>query len=462
MKDHIHDGPSKPNGKYPAKQHAKQVKDYILRNGGTEGVIYLEAQKTRMLEDNDSAAPFRQRRYFFYLSGCELPDSFLTYDMKEEKLTLLIPPVDPEEVVWSGFPVMVQDAFAKYDVDDVKTTPGLNSHLATYSGKVYAIENQVSDQTTFLSFSSTDFTTIKTAIEECRVVKTDYELELMKHAAEVSVEAHIEVMKAVKFAHNEQDLEAIFIKSCIERGCREQAYHQIIASGKAAATLHYVHNDKPLGGKLNLLIDAGAESSCYAADITRCYPIKGKFTPESKSIYNLVLRMQEECMAMIKEGVLWEDVHVRAHRVAIDGLLQLKILVGDTDEIFEARTSVAFFPHGLGHYLGMDTHDTGGHANYNDPDPMFRYLRTRGELPYHSMITVEPGIYFCEFIIKPYLHDDKHSKFINTDVLEDYWEVGGVRIEDDVLVTRDGCDNLTANCPKTVEELERIVSLARE
>jgi len=125
---------------------------------------------------------------------------------------------------------------------------------------------------------------------------------------------------------------------------------------------------------------------------TRTFPINGKFTRESRAIYDIVLKMQLECIKVLKEGVLWDDVHLLAHKIAIDGLLSLGILKGSAEEILEKRTSVAFFPHGLGHYLGMDTHDTGGNPNYADKDSLFRYLRVRGTLPAGSVITVEPGV----------------------------------------------------------------------
>lgn len=153
--------------------------------------------------------------------------------------------------------------------------------------------------------------------------------------------------------------------------------------------------------------------------------------------------MQLDCIAPLAPGVLWDDIHLLAHKIAIDGLLSLGILRGDPAEILASRTSVAFLPHGLGHYLGMDTHDTGGHANYADTDTIFRYLRVRGKLPAGAVITVEPGIYFCRFIIEPYLKDPAHAKFIDEKVLEKYWDVGGVRIEDNILITESGYENLT-------------------
>ena len=246
----------------------------------------------------------------------------------------------------------------------------------------------------------------------------------------MSTEAHIATLQAIKHAGNEQELQARFLERCIALGCKEQAYSGIFGSGANAATLHYQANDQPLSGRRNLLVDAAAEWECYCADVTRTMPLHaGGFDKESESIYIIVQSMQAACFQMLHAGVQWEDVHTRAHEVAVEGLLALGLLRGDKKEIVQARTSVAFFPHGLGHYLGMDTHDCGGNPNYEDPDPMFKYLRTRGRLPEGSVITVEPGVYFCRFIVEPYLKDEKHAKYIDQDVLDRYWDVGGVRIE---------------------------------
>ena len=262
-------------------------------------------------------------------------------------------------------------------------------------------------------------------------MKDEYEIALIRKANEVSAVAHTAVLNAVKHAKNERELEAIFLERCIANGAREQAYHGIFASGTNAATLHYQKNDEELGSRLNVLLDAGAEWRCYASDVTRTFPINGRFSKESREIYDIVLRMQKECTEMIKETVRWEDVHTRAHEIAVEGLLDLGILRGEKKDIFEKRTSVAFFPHGLGHYLGMDTHDTGGHPDYKDTDGIFRYLRIRGHLPAGSIVTVEPGIYFCRFILEPYLDDPVHKQYIDKVILDRYWDVGGVRIEGD-------------------------------
>lgn len=435
--------------KYPAKAHCQRVAKYLTDRGlSKDGVIYLEAQKTEMVEDDDQAKHFRQRRYFFYLSGCKLSDSYLAYSIPQDKLTLFIPGIDPESVIWAGLPESKEEALARYDVDDVLYTDEVNAFLAGHgSGNtVYAIPEQISEHITFLPFQSTQLASLREAIDECRVVKDTYEIALIRKANEISTIAHIEAQKAARTATNEEQLYGAFIGTCISNGAHEQAYHSICATGHSCATLHYIRNDQPLQNRLNVLLDAGAEYECYCADITRTFPLSGTFTPESQTIYDLVKEMQETCFGMLHAGMVWDDVHEMAHKVAIKGLLKAGILVGSEEELLKNRITTYFMPHGLGHYLGMDTHDTGGHANYEDPDPMFKYLRVRGQVPSGAVITVEPGIYFCRFIIDPMLEDPEKAKYINKQILDKYWDVGGVRIEDDVLIkdkSEGGWENLT-------------------
>ncbi|RCI14841.1 hypothetical protein L249_6704 [Ophiocordyceps polyrhachis-furcata BCC 54312] len=435
--------------KYPAKAHARRVVE-LLRDAVPEpgGVLYLEGRETKMQEDNDSPEPFRQRRHFYYLTGCNLADCRFAYDTTADHSILFIPPVDPDDVLWCGLPVSINEALARYDVDEVRYTTDVNATLASLAGRqkpakgtAFAIAGHVSDSVTFLGFDATDLVALKAAIDGARVVKDAFEIAMMRKANHISGLAHAAVVRRARDAELERELEATFLERCVALGAREMAYHPILAAGRAAATLHYVDNDARLAGKLNLLIDAGAEWDNYASDIvrrpTRTFPLSGSFTKESRAIYDIVLKMQLECIGLIKAGALWDDIHLHAHKIAIDGLLSLGILKGDAREILEARTSAAFFPHGLGHYLGMDTHDVGGNPNRQDEDVLFRYLRLRGRMPAGSVI------YFCEFILMPYLDDPVHGKYIDRAVLDAYWDVGGVRIEDNVLVTEGGCENLT-------------------
>lgn len=397
-----------------------------------------------------------QRRHFYYLTGCDLPDCFFAYDIAAEKSTLWIPPVDPEYVMWAGMPLLPQEAKERYDIDEALTSDELKSGrsliqmLEKQQTTVFVIKDRA-DLELFYADEvqnhkpTIDYEWARKGIEACRVVKDEHEIAMIRHANIVSSFAHEQVLANVKRAENERELNAVFVMHCHANGCREQAYGCICAGGTNASTLHYVHNDMPLKGRLNLLLDAGCEYNCYCADITRTFPLDGKFTKESKEVYDLVLHMQSECMKIIKAGVLWEDVHMRAHHLAAEGLQQLGIFLKNLslDDIMKSHITTRFFPHGLGHYLGMDTHDIGGNANYEDTDPFLAYLRIRGRIPANAVLTNEPGIYFRKFPLEQELKHGKWDGIVDQEVLKRYWDVGGVRIEDDIWVKEDGCENLT-------------------
>ena len=358
--------------------------------------------------------------------------------------------------MWSGMPLLPKEALELYDVDNVSTTDqlkngkSLSTMLNQHQTPVLAIKDRA-DLAVFRSEPlkalnvSFNFEAVRNAIEECRVVKDEHEIAMIRHANLISSYAHEQILGAVTRAKNERELNAVFVMHCHANGCKEMAYGCICAAGTNASSLHYVRNDKPLEGRLNLLIDAGCEYNCYCSDITRSFPLNGTFTKESREIYDLVLHMQTECNTMIKAGVVWDDVHMRAHTVAAKGLRQLGILKKElsVDQILDSKITCRFFPHGLGHYLGMDTHDSGGHANYEDPNEFFTYLRIRGKVPANSVLTNEPGIYFREFPLKQELADGNWDGIVDQEVLARYWTVGGIRIEDDLLVTEDGYENLT-------------------
>merc|ERR1712000_691534 len=249
-------------GKYPAKSHAKRVVQLLREKvPDANGLIYLEGTHEKLQEDNDSPVHFRQRRYFYYLTGCNLADCYFTYDIQSSKSTLFIPPIDPDDVIWSGLPVSIDDALAKYDVDEVKYSTDVNKVLSSFSkdnpnSTVFAIDGQVSEHVKLDTFGKKDLSAVKERIEVARVVK------------------------------DEQEFEAAFLEKCVANGAKEMAYHPIMAAGRHAATLHYVGNNASLEGKRNLLIDAGAEWENYASDITRTFPLSGKFCPDSRALYD--------------------------------------------------------------------------------------------------------------------------------------------------------------------------------
>ncbi|GAA6005165.1 hypothetical protein JCM10207_008528, partial [Rhodosporidiobolus poonsookiae] len=247
-----------------------------------------------------------------------------------------------------------------------------------------------------------------------------------------------------------------------------QAYGSIMAAGSAAGTLHYVANDKAFPKEPTLLlVDAGAEFNNYAADVTRCIPIGngGRFTKECKEIYELVLSMQEAAFKLIKPGADWEAIQKLMHDILARGFLRLGLFKAgplssaSEDEVVaklvgDGLTS-AFYPHGIGHLLGLDVHDVGGLPEGRSDDPLLKYLRLRVPLEEGFVVTVEPGCYFNEHLFAPY----KNSEHVDHELLAKYWYVGGVRIEDNLLLTKDGFENLTpSSLPKTVAEVEAVTT----
>ncbi|KAK1709913.1 xaa-Pro dipeptidase [Colletotrichum lupini] len=434
-------------GKYPAKAHALRVAQYIhAKMPYTNGFLFLTGAREEFYDDTDLAIPYRQLRPFMYLTGITTPNCHLIYDIRKAHLTLFVPPIDPEDIIWSGLPLSNEEILGKYDVDSVLSNTELQSSLGfigsqacQHGAVIFTIGDHQRPSDNFPTETTVDSSLLKEAIDECRVIKDDYEIALMHEANIISSISHRAVIKSFKECRTESEIDGVFLGESTKQGGKVQAYPSI--------------------PKDVVVVDAGAEWNCYGADITRTLPISGRFTRESRAIYDIVLDMQQQCIAELKEGVLWDDLHVLAHKVAIDGLLALGILKGDKDEILRERISTAFMSHGLGHFLGMDTHDTGGQCDMTDDnlDPMFKYLRVRRLLPAGCIVTVEPSIRFNEHVIRPLLRDRRLSKFINEKVLNRYWDVGGVSIEDDLLVTESGSMNLT-DVPKDPDELEKILS----
>ncbi|KAK6203875.1 hypothetical protein LQW54_008682 [Pestalotiopsis sp. IQ-011] len=455
-------------GKYPAKSHVRRVVEYIRSKiPAATGILYLEGQYEQFYEDVDELIPFRQRRALMYLTGiADRPGCHLIYGMASDTSTVFIPQDDVEQILWSGESLDSEQMLKQYEIDQVLPDTELGPSLARIGRQqqgtqaaVFAIAGRFRQE--FPDFGNKNLAILGEAIEECRIVKDDFEIGLIKKANDISCAAHRAVLEQVKNFKNEAEIDGLFIAECMRRGTKKLAYPSIVASGSNAASTQYESNNQDLfinnKAKDLVLVDAGCEWGCYASDITRTFPIRGKFSQAARSIYDIVLKMQLNCIAVLREGVEWEDVHTLAHTIAIDGLLSIGILKGDPFKILEARTSTAFMPHGLGHFLGMDTHDVGGNPNKDEIDLLFKYLRVRRSLPAGSVVTVEPGLHFSPHVIRPYLEDPKHKDFIDETVLNEYWTIGGICIEDDLLVIQGGSVNLT-DLVKEPEELERVTA----
>ncbi|KAI0437669.1 Creatinase/aminopeptidase [Xylaria telfairii] len=468
-----------------SKLHARKVAKAL---GSQEGIIFLPGQWDVNWEDSDQGPPFRQRRYFYYITGIDFPGCSVTYDIEADKLTLWIPYTPPATILWFGNTPSPESCLARCDVHDVKYNKLLPDYLNSRLSKVKTLYVlRASQLPKFAEFDSLksrlliDTTSLQPIMDEARVIKTDYEIDMIRKANAVSSEAHKEVARSMYGLSNECQLEAAFLGSCTAQNAHTQAYPIIAGSGPNASTLHYDANNEPLAGRQLVVLDAGAEWDCYASDVTRTLAIGSTLSPEAKSIYSLVHQMQEECIHRIRPGVVFRDLQLHATLVAIQGLLELGILHnGTADEIFKNGTGSAFFPHGLGHHVGLDVHDVlskdllrpAGESMWGKRRPIGpNSLRamvkeatdgapaaasgdsTNNKLHANMVVTIEPGLYFCRPYIEAYfLRSDQHSKYIDTVVLDRYWAVGGVRIEDCILVTVDGYENLTT-APKGHELL---------
>ncbi|OBA21205.1 hypothetical protein METBIDRAFT_41923 [Metschnikowia bicuspidata var. bicuspidata NRRL YB-4993] len=434
--------------KYPSREHARKVYSHFksIKINNPVG-FFLSGENLDYYDYCDQTKPFRQNRYFYYLSGCEIPGSHVLYLADADELTLFLPDVNAEDIMWSGPPLLREEALEKYDVDNVQYSQNLKKELASLKQKEVAVFTMTFNKwsSPFAEFLTEDKNTLKFALDESRLIKDSFELSLMRRAASITDKCHLAVMSATPIETNETHIHAEFMYHALRQGSKYQLYDPICCAGPNCSTLHYVKNDDEINSeKRSILIDAGAEWSCYASDVTRCFPINGDWTKEHLEIYNVVLKMQQVTMSMIKPGALWDDIHLEAHRVLIREFIRLGIFTNaDEKTIFDSDISARFFPHGLGHLLGMDTHDVGGNPRYDDSNQKLKYLRLRRELQKNMVLTDEPGVYFSPFLLDDILSDPTKLKFIDTKILDKYWYVGGVRIEDDLIITEDGFENMT-------------------
>ncbi|PBP22736.1 metallopeptidase family M24 [Diplocarpon rosae] len=478
---------------YPAKKHARSVAKHLSVKSG---LVFLPGSPSEEYEDSDEAVHFRQRRYFYYLSGLTIPDSIVTFDIGRNDLRAWIPPTSSGfRVIYNGSSPSREEVQENHDFDHVDYINKLDEYVKNF------IRSDV-EPTVFLlhkyqeAFASHifrpppaenkkkvrfDSNTLLPAMNAARVIKSSYEIKMIRKACEITAKAHVNVLKHVKAFSNESEIEAIFTATCIAHQAKQQAYGIIAGSGPNASTLHYSENNESLKGRQLVCLDAGCEWNCYASDVTRTFPISGEYTPEAKAIYELVANMQEECIAMVKPGADYREINLKAHEIATHGLIQLGLLHnGLSEDILASGASRAFFPHGLGRtyspplahectltwtdYMGLETHDVGdGGAlllrNHRGKTRAYgNLILPLGDSPSYTaasvlaenmVITVEPGIYFNRYAMEEvWLKDHRISRYIHRDLLEKYYPVGGVRIEDDILVTIDGHENITQDIPK--------------
>ena len=426
----------------------RQLEEFMRRMAPKSVAIIPGAHDSR--RSNDTHYRFRQDSDFFYLTGFEEPDSLAVIKPDaEKKYTLFVRPRDPEREIWDGRRAGVEGAKSEFGAEESFPIAEFESKLAEFLDGADVLYYRLGvdsdlDNTIIKEISRMRSLNRKpvhppqtivdpgTIVHEMRVLKSDDEIAIMQTSADIAAEAHCEAMKTVRAGMQEYQIEALIEQVFRRHGASGPAYTSIVGGGPNATVLHYINNDGELRDGDLLLLDAGAEYKGYASDITRTFPINGRYTPAQRDIYDLVLKAQMACVEMVRPGTTHDQLKQHSIEVLTEGMVGLGLLEGKTEELIKEKKYEKFYMHGLGHMLGIDVHDVGSYYHGTESRALEAGV----------VMTVEPGIYIAP--------DTK-------DVPEKYLGIG-VRIEDDVLCTNNGPRVLTTKVPKHAEEIEELMS----
>jgi Xaa-Pro aminopeptidase len=411
------------------------------------GVAVL-ATAREQLRNRDAHYPYRYDSYFHYLTGFPEPDAVLVVTAgAQSKSILFCRDKDLEREIWDGFrygPEGARQAFGFDEAHSVKEIDAMLPKLLAdqpamfcdvgddeaWDARLIQWLNAVRMQVRAGIAAPGEIRDVRKLLDDMRLIKDASELATMRRAARISCEAHRRAMQSTKPGMCEYEVEAELLHTFRRHGAQAPAYTPIVAGGANACVLHYVANDQPLHAGDLLLIDAGCELDGYASDITRTFPVSGRFQGPQRDVYELVLAAQAAAIAQVKSGHHWEQPHEAAVRTLVQGFIDLKLCTGTVDAVIESGDYKKFYMHRTGHWLGMDVHDCGDYKR----DGTWRTLEPG------MVLTVEPGCY-----IRP-----------GDDVPAHLWNIG-VRIEDDVVVSAAGCEVLTAEAPKQIPDIEALM-----
>lgn len=424
------------------KEVLAQLKDNSI------AVIFSSQEKIR---NQDCHYPFRQDSYFWYLTGFNEPDSILLLRKTEGKSEsiLFLRAKDPLMETWNGRRLGIENAPKTLSVDLAYDIAEFETHFLLLSENITALYYHSAQQpwgTDFLqdilNRRTSQFAQVldwAVLVDEMRLFKSANEIALLQQAGQISALAHIHAMQQTRPNRFEYEIESEILHHFNRFGARYVAYNSIVAGGENACILHYNENDQILKDGDLLLIDAGCEFAMYAGDITRTFPVNGKFTQAQREIYEIVLKAQKRAIELLVAGNSIQQANDEVVRIKVEGLVRLGILTGDVQTLIDNQSYRQFYMHGLGHWLGLDVHDVGSYSSEVQNGDRNSKKRDR-TLEAGMVLTVEPGLY------------------IGTDanVPEQYKGIG-VRIEDNILITENGNKILTSAVPKEIEDIENLM-----
>ena len=417
--------------------------------------------------------PFVQDSSFLYYCGLDFPDLNILININTGSTTLYGIDQSVDDIIWEGELFSLKECAEISGIEIVKKSDSLFKDIEQINTKnesIHILPQYRSDLKYLLENllgkswkNHISFDLIDTVVRQ-RSIKADIEIAEIQNAMSVTAIIHKLAMMTTSPGRKEEDIVGELLGVVHSAGLRF-AYPTILTEN--GEILHnHSHQNILREGQL-LLHDGGAETKLhYATDITRTFPVSGKFSQIQKSIYEFVINMQEEVIKKLKPGVKYVDMHILASKICIDGLKSIGLMLGNTEDAFESGAHALFFPHGLGHMLGLDVHDMEalgedyvGYDKITNRKSQFgiSYLRLGKTLECGNVLTVEPGIYFISTLIDQWNQKGMHKEFINYSLLESFNNFGGIRIEDNVLITKNGCKNLSETIPKTIEDIENIV-----
>ncbi|MBI3223152.1 MAG: Xaa-Pro aminopeptidase [Nitrosomonadales bacterium] len=420
-----------------------------LLNGMQRGIAIIPTAP-EVARNADTHYSYRHDSGFYYLTGFNEPEAVLVLIAGDNKTILFCREKNLEREIWDGYRYGPEAAREQFGFDEAYPIAQLDEKLAELMGnqpvlfyplgadadwdaRVVKLRGTVQAKVRSGIRAPDEIRDVRTLLNEMRLIKDDHELDIMRQAASISCGAHRRAMQFTRPGQVEYQVEAELLHEFCRHGARHPAYTSIVAGGANACVLHYIANDAALRDGELLLIDAGCEFTGYASDITRTFPVNGKFSAAQKDVYQIVLAAQAAAIAAAQPGRHWNEPHDAALRVLAQGFIDLKLCQGSMDGVLESESYKQFYMHRTGHWLGMDVHDVGDYKIASDWRPLQPGM----------VLTVEPGCY-----IRP-----------ADGVPQALWNIG-IRIEDDVVITANGNEVLTEAAPKTVADIEELMRTA--
>ena len=415
------------------RQRLQPEWDSILSE--TEAVIVYSGDPIPKPGGLDQTYPFLPHPAYFWLTGRRREGEAMLYS-KGTGFIEFQKAIPREEAVWEGERADLLVSGPGRPISDLSSFIEQSKFALVYKlGQPTVLEGKAFD--------------LRTAMDQARRVKDKAEVALIKHLAEIARHGYHKIEEVLRPGISERDIQVAYESEILKQGAHGVPYDSIVGSGPNSAILHALPTPRIIGDGEYVLVDAGAAIHDYCVDITRTYPSSASVSSQHRDLYQLVLRAHRECIALSKAGVYWRDVHNLAATITTEGLLGLGILKGSLDTLLEKQVVSAFFPHGVGHLVGLRVRDTGNEENTNPKTYFGARLRVDIRLEENHLLTVEPGCYFIEALLGSPEVQEKYKEDINWTELEKWKGIGGVRIEDNILIKEGGNENLTEDVPKT-------------